>query len=291
MRNVAVIIPTLNEEHGIKTVIKGFQKEGYKNIFIIDGHSTDRTVQFAKAAGAKVLMQRGRGKGDAMRLALSEIDADCFVFIDGDGTYEPKEVGKLLKPVLNGEADMVVGRRARAAIPIVNRFGNWILNVLVRLFYGEGICDLGSGYRVLSRNVVKNTSLLTDYFEIETELTLECLEHGLRIKEIPISYGRRLGQTKLHPFRDGVRDVLTIIRIIRDYRPLLLFGVLGSVSFVIGGLLGIFVLNDFWSTGSFRYLGTGMLAMLCLILGVQLFSTGLLAEMTSSRLKRLKKIL
>lgn len=210
---VSVIIPTLNEEDTIFQLAKDFKEakgDFAVNVLVIDGHSTDGTVKWARRAGADVMFQTTRGKGMAMVEAVEALqDSDVCVFVDGDGTYLPCDLEKIVKPVLERRADMVVGSRLkgrleRGAIEPINSLGNSFYNLIVRLVYGKNVTDMLSGYRAIRTDAFKNLNLKGRHFEIEVEMTVKSLIKGMRVAEVPITYLRRKGKpTKLRPFRDG----------------------------------------------------------------------------------------
>jgi len=285
---IAVIIPALNEEKAVSKVILDFTKQGFKDIYVIDGGSKDDTVKFAKKAGAKVLFQNGKGKGDALRQALKEIDADIYVTVDADDTYDASRITELVEPVKNGEYAMVVAKRSSSEIPVFNRFGNFLFNTIVSVFYRYRLTDILSGYRVMSSELVRAVRLNSDDFEIETELTVEALENKFKILEIPTLYKPRIGETKLNPVRDGFRIGMTLVRLVRDYKPLKVFFGISFVCLIFGFVFGMRVVLDVLRTGEMHFVGSTVLSVLFIIIGIQFFSVGLLADMISRRLRKLE---
>lgn len=278
--DVCILIPTLNEEKSIGDVIDRFIKLGFTNIFVIDGHSTDRTVEIAKSRGAKVVLQSGKGKGQAIIEAFQILNDDVVVIIDGDGTYLPEEVHKLLEPIEKGIADHVVGNRfanfEKGAFTRLNLIGNKILNFFFRVMYGVELHDILSGYRALTRDVYKNVELKKHGFEIETELTVETLAKGFRIVEVPITYKKRHGRTKLKPFRDGIRIALTIYELLRRYSPGRYFYFFGMILILLGVFLGTIVVYD-WFRRVTHYL-LAILTALLIISGMQVLIFGVMSD-------------
>jgi glycosyltransferase (TIGR04182 family) len=217
-QDVCVLIPTLNEEESIESVVNDFKALGFENILVADGHSTDATVSRAERAGARIFLQSGSGKGQALKEVFEVIDQEYILLIDGDGTYLPSEGPRLLEPVLKGRADHVVGNRfARlkgGSLKRLNMFGNKIINRFFVLIYGIQLNDILSGYRAFTTEGVRMLDLSTPGFEIESEMTVESVKKGLNIIEVPITYMPRAAgtRTKLNPFRDGLKIVLTIFR-------------------------------------------------------------------------------
>ncbi|NOR46685.1 MAG: S-layer glycoprotein N-glycosyltransferase AglJ, partial [Methanosarcinaceae archaeon] len=231
--DVCILIPTLNEAATIEQLIKDFRAEGFDNILVIDGHSTDKTVEFAEAQGAKVVVQSGKGKGQALQDAFRLIDSDYIVMIDGDGTYLASDVHAVLGPVRNGEADHVMGNRQAnyepAAFTRLNLFGNRVLNKIFGFAYGEWLNDILTGYRAFTRDAVRSLELNKMGFETETEITVECIKKDLKTIEVPITYLARHSKaaTKLNPMKDGFKIGMTIYKLAKMHNPLFYFGVLG----------------------------------------------------------------
>ena len=281
---ITVLIPTLNEETAIGDVIEGFKKEGFTDIVVIDGHSTDRTRDIALEKGAEVIVQRGRGKGNAIKQAFSSIECDVLVLIDGDGTYIPSESKDLIKPILNDEADHVIGNRfaryEKGAFTRLNLIGNKLLNLAFRLTFGEKLHDILSGYRALKGELIRDLSLYSSGFEIEAELTAETLRRGYRIKEVPITYRARRGETKLRPLRDGLRIALTIYDLLKMHKPMRYFGFIGAVMIFLGFISGVYVVME-WMKGITHYL-LAILTALFIISGLQFVMFGVLGDLIVS---------
>ena len=204
-KDVCILIPTLNEEESIESVIKDFRALGFENILVVDGHSTDATLARAKKAGASVILQSGRGKGQALKEVFEKIDEKYILLIDGDGTYLPSEAIGLLEPVLNGKADHVVGNRLvnikGGALNRLNMFGNKIINRFFVLIYRVRLNDILSGYRAFTSEGIRSLDLSMPGFEIESEITIQSVKKGLRIFEVPITYMPRPavpGQSSIH---------------------------------------------------------------------------------------------
>ncbi len=277
---VTVVIPTLNEEEGIGEVVDGFVRQGFRNILVVDGGSKDRTREIAAEKGAKVIVQEGKGKGKAVAQAFEIVNSDIIVLIDGDGSYLPGEVAKLLEPIEKGKADHVVGNRfanyEKGAFTRMNLVGNKILNFFFRLAYGVELHDILSGYRALTKQVYKNVELKKPGFEVETELTVETIAKGFRIVEVPITYRKREGKTKLHPLVDGFRIARTIYELVRRYSPARYLYFAGLVFILAGLATGIYVVVE-WFARVTHYL-LAILTALFIITGVQLIMFGLIAD-------------
>lgn len=278
--NITVIIPTLNEEKTIGEVIDRFKRIGYNDILVIDGNSTDKTREIAREKGAKVVVQSGKGKGQAIAEAFEIVESDVVVLIDGDGTYLPEEVDKLLKPILTNKAEHVIGNRfanyEKDAFTRLNLIGNKIINFLFRICYGVEVHDILSGYRALTREVYKNVELKKHGFEIETELTVETLAKGFRIAEVPITYKKRKGRTKLKPIRDGIKIGKTVYELITRYSPARYLYFVGFALMFIGFLIGIYVVLD-WFKGISHFL-LAVLTTLLILSGIQLTMFGVISD-------------
>jgi glycosyltransferase involved in cell wall biosynthesis len=240
---LAVLIPCLNEEATVGTVVTDFRRElPEAAIWVVDNGSTDRTTAVAAAAGARVIREPRRGKGFALRIAFRDIDADVYVLADGDGQLPAESVHELIRPVLEGRADMVVGSRAlagRTSHRFVNNLGNMVFSRLLRILLGVRVTDVLSGYRAMNRLLVKSLPLAAHNFEIEVELTIKTSQRSYRIAEVPFEVRPRPAVTPphLHVVRDGARIGWAILLLLRDYRPMAFFGSLGLVLFAIAALL------------------------------------------------------
>lgn len=279
MKEVCILIPTLNEEESIGGIIREFKDNGFENIFVIDGNSTDSTREIAKREGARVEIQRGKGKGAAVRQAFELIESEIIVMIDGDGTYSPSEAGTLLEPIVNDEADQVIGNRFGfgGAFTRLHRIGNWAVNKVFGLGYGIKLSDILSGYRAFTKECVEKMSLEKSGFEIEAEMAIESVKKGIRIKEVPITYKKRKGATKLNSFRDGFRIFYTLYMLARTHNPMFYFGIIGTLFIVIGIFSGFYVVVE-WYKGTTHVLLTVFTSLL-IITGVQFFMFGIFGDL------------
>ena len=283
---VCILIPTLNEEKTIEGIIKEFKSLGFSDILVIDGHSTDGTVGKAKNAGARVVIQSGTGKGQAVSQAFRLITSKYVVMIDGDGTYLPEEVDKLLEPVVSGQADHVIGNRfanyQKGAFTGLNLFGNRILNKIFGFAYGIWLRDILSGYRAFNNNAIKQIELNTTGFEVETEITVECVKKDLKIVEVPITYLARVSgaATKLQPVRDGFRIASTIYLLARTHNPLFYFNIIGGLLTISGMAVGFYVVNE-WLKG-INHIPLTILSTLLIVTGIQMFIFAILSDLIVS---------
>ncbi|MCW3134224.1 MAG: S-layer glycoprotein N-glycosyltransferase AglJ [Methanophagales archaeon] len=276
---VCVLIPTLDEEETIGMVIRGFKSEGFENVFVIDGNSKDSTREIAKREGARVEIQRGRGKGAAVKQAFELIEDEVIVMIDGDGTYSPSEVGKLIDPIVKGEAEHVIGNRFAygGAFAKLHRLGNWVLNKIFGFGYGIRLNDILSGYRALTRDAVKKMNLEVEGFEIEAEMAIESVKKGIKIKEVPIRYEKRKGKSKLNFVRDGSKIAYTLYVLARTHNPIFYFGIIGFLFISAGILSGIYVVLE-WFKG-ITHVPLAVLTSLLIISGVQFLIFGLFGDL------------
>ena len=285
-----VLIPCLNEATTIGRLVADFRRDlPQATIVVLDNGSTDGSAEQAAAAGATVLVVPRRGKGHVLRAALDRVRADCYVIVDGDGTYASGDVLKLIDPVARGEADMVVGARSLLARPDamrpLHRWGNRIIVNFLNLCFHADLKDILSGYRVLSGETVRRLPLLAPGFEVETELTLECLERDFRILEVPISYRARPdgSRSKLNSFRDGYRIVMTIMALLRDYRPMTFFTALAGGILLAGMLGGLVVVLDFLRTGMVPRLPLAILSSALVLLAAVFLVTGFVVSAINRR--------
>lgn len=288
--NVTIVVPTLNEEKGIGSVVSDFKKLGYE-VLVVDGNSKDRTREIAQQNGAKVILQTGKGKGNAVSDAFKILESDVVVLVDGDGSYPAEEVNKLLEPIKNGIADHVIGNRfhsyEKGSFTRLNLVGNKILNLFFRFAYGISLNDILSGYRAMRKEVYKSVEIQKSGFEVEVELTVETLAKGFRVAEVPISYRRREGKTKLKPIRDGFRIGRAIYEMLRRYSPARYIYLLGAIFVFLGLISGSYVVYG-WLKGVTHIL-LAMLTILFILMGVQFFVFGLITHLLFRSTMELRK--
>lgn len=297
--DACILIPALNEGKTIGELVKQFKSLGYPNILVIDGHSTDDTVKKAENAGAKVIVQSGKGKGQAVSQAFRLITGKYVVMIDGDGTYLPEEVDKLLEPVVTGVADQVIGNRfanyQKGAFTRLNLFGNKLLNKIFGFAYGVWLEDILSGYRAFNINAIKQIELNRTGFEVETEITVECVKKELKIIEVPITYFARVSgaATKLQPLRDGLKIVSTIYLLARTHNPLFYFNLIGGLLSISGVAIGIYVVDEWLK--NITHVPLTILATLLIVIGIQMFIFAILSDLIVSvhkeNMRMMRKIL
>jgi hypothetical protein len=293
---LAVLIPCYNEEIAVPLVIRGFRQAlPAAQIYVYDNSSTDRTAEVAAQEGAIVGYEPFPGKGNVMRRMFSDIEADVYVLVDGDDTYDPQIAPKLVKMLLDRQLDMVNGARVSTvqdAYRFGHRFGNRVLTGLVQVIFGKQFGDMLSGYRVFSRRFVKSFPAISSGFEIETELTVHALELRMKTAEVPTRYKERPkgSSSKLNTIRDGLRILRMIGHLLKEERPLMFFG----CTFVVLALLSIGltvpVVLEFLRTGLVPRLPTAVLSLGIMLLAFLSMACGLILDTVTHSRRELKRL-
>ncbi|KXS46848.1 MAG: dolichol-phosphate mannosyltransferase [Methanohalophilus sp. T328-1] len=284
--DVCILIPTLNEGATIGQLIEDFNTEGFGNIFVIDGNSSDDTQEIANKMGARVVAQTGKGKGQAVQDALAMIDDPYVIMIDGDGTYLAKDVHSMLEPLEAGRADHVIGNRFAdfdpGAFTKLNLIGNKILNKFFSVIYRKNLVDILSGYRGFTNQAIRELELHETGFEIESEIAVDSMKKEHRVEVVPITYRPRPdeGDTKLNPLKDGFGIGSTIYKMAKFHNPMFYFGIMGAILTLSGILLGIYVVSE-WMIGITHIPMTTLTALL-IISGIQMFIFGMLSDLVVS---------
>jgi len=284
---IAVLIPCYNEALTIAKVIGDFRRElPDAAIYVFDNNSTDATAEIARQSGAVVINEPRQGKGNVVRSMFRKIEADLYVMIDGDDTYPAGFVHRLLEPVRSGEADMCVGdRHSNGTYRQENKrpfhdFGNQLVKRCINTLFNAKLHDIMSGYRVFSRRFVKNMAVNSSGFEIETEMTLHCLDKRFDLVEIPIDYRDRPegSFSKLNTFSDGIKILKTIFWIFKDYKPLAFFSAVSLLFFILGLLAGIPVVVEFIKTAYVAKVPSAILAIGLMVISVLSLFSGFLLD-------------
>lgn len=281
---LAVILPCHNEANSIGKVVGDFRRElPTAHVYVIDNKSDDDTAARATAAGATVISEPMKGKGNAVRRAFSEIEADIYVIADGDGTYDTACAGAMVDRLISGHLDMVVGvRRAlqAGAYRTGHRWGNQLFNAIVRSLFGDKFSDIFSGYRVFSRRFVKSFPALSTGFEIETEMSVHAIHLRLPTAEMETDYSERGdgGVSKLKTYRDGFRILLTVVKLLKAVRPLALFSTLAAIFLSLALALGMPILWHFAQTNTVPRIPTTVGVVGLIVLGAISLITGIILD-------------
>ena len=257
MKKVAVLIPCYNEEKTVEKVVADYRRAlPQADIYVYDNNSTDRTAELARKAGAIVRREYRQGKGNVIRSMFRQIDADCYLMIDGDDTYPAENAREMVEYVLSGQADMVIGDRLSSTYFTENKrpfhnMGNVLVRRLINWLFHSNINDIMTGYRAFSKAFVKGFPVLSRGFEIETEMSIHAVDKNFLLKEIPVTYRDRPdgSESKLNTYSDGFRVLKTIFRLVREYRPLAFFSAFALLFLLITLILFLPVFVDYLRTG------------------------------------------
>jgi len=293
---VAVLIPCYNEATPIANVVGDFQAAlPGADVYVYDNNSTDDTAEVARAAGAIVRTETQQGKGNVVRRMFADIEADVYVMVDGDNTYEAAAAPALVGRLLDDTLDMVSGCRVteiEEAYRPGHRFGNWMLTSLVANIFGKRTKDMLTGYRVFSRRFVKSFPALSRGFEIETELTVHALELRMPIADVDTAYIDRLpgSDSKLNTIRDGLRILRMIVLLVKEERPFALFGGIGALLGLISLILGGPIVAEFAQTGLVPRFPTAILASAIMVIAVLAVMTGLILDTVTVGRREMKRM-
>ena len=285
--NTAVIIPCYNEAVTIGKVIDDFHRElPGATVYVYDNNSTDGTSQIALEHGATVRLEPRQGKGNVCRQMFRDIDAACYLMVDGDDTYPAESARALCDPIIAGEADMTVGDRlsngtyAEENKRAFHGFGNDLVRSMIKWIYGYSFEDVMTGYRAMSQPFVKTFPVLSEGFQIETELSIHAVDHRWRIKDIPVEYRDRPAgsESKLDTVGDGIKVIAMIGTLFKDYRPLKFFSLIVLLFAAIGLALGIPIIIEYLRTGLVPRFPTAMLAASFMFLCGLSLATGLILD-------------
>ena len=293
---VAVLVPCFNESKTIASVVRKFRLAmPSAAIYVYNNNSTDETVAIAKDAGAIVRSEERQGKGHVVRRMFADIQADCYVMVDGDDTYDPDAAPQAAALIREG-VDFVNIARIDADISAYRRghkLGNAMLTGIVRVFFGRQVSDMLSGYKVLSRRFVKSFPAMSRGFETETELTVHALEMRMPMAELSAPYRERPqgSVSKLRTYRDGWRILMLISRLIKEERPFAFFSMLAAVLVAIGLTLGISVVIEFLKTGLVPRLPTAVLSLGFIVLSALSMLAGIILDVVTKARQELKRLI
>jgi len=292
MPEIAVIIPCYNEEATIAKVVTDFATVlPGAQVYVYDNNSSDKSAEYARSAGALLRFEKIQGKGSVVRRAFADVEADIYVLVDGDDTYDPTAVAQLIKTLLDGPYDMVNGTRAErsdAAYRMGHRFGNKVISAIVAMLFGRACRDVLTGYRVFSRRFVKSFPAIARGFEIETELTVHALQLRMPMTDVDTSYKERPAGSfsKLNTLRDGFKILFTIMYLVKEEKPLVFFGFISFILTLAALFFGVPLVQEFVQTGLVPRLPTAVLATGLMILSFLAITSGLILDsLTRARLE------
>lgn len=297
-KTIAVLIPCYNESATIEKVVKDWQKALPKaDIYVYDNNSKDNTDKIAAKAGAIVRYEYKQGKGNVIRSMFRDIDADCYIMVDGDDTY-PVENGKeMCDLILEGKADMVIGDRLSSTYFTENKrpfhnFGNKIVRFLINKLFKNDVKDIMTGYRAFSYEFVKSFPVLSKGFEIETEMTIHAVDKNFKLVEIPVTYRDRPegSESKLNTYSDGFKVLKTIATLFKEYKPSLFFSIISLVLLIASLILGIPVFVDYFKTGIVLRFPTLIVSSIILVLAILLWVAGIILEVINKKHKQLYEL-
>jgi glycosyltransferase involved in cell wall biosynthesis len=291
---IAAIIPCYNEELTIKQVISDLTAfVPTAEIYVFDNNSTDKTVAIAREAGAKIIHERRQGKGYVVQSMFNKIKADIYVMVDGDNTYCLNELPRMINTIIEQQADMVIGTRlnqfTKRAFRKLHLFGNKLVRTLVNRLFQAELTDIMSGFRVMSKQFVKNIHIISPGFEVETEMTIKALKNGFQIKEVDVDYKERPhgSISKLNTFSDGWKVIKTLFIIFKDYKPLIFFSSTALLFAILAIVAGFPVILDYIHTRYINHLPLAIFASGTMIFAIILLVTGIILDSINKRFDEL----
>ena len=295
MDTIAVLIPCYNESQTIAKVVKDYREALPEAvIYVYDNNSTDHTDEAAREAGAIVRYEYRQGKGNVIRSMFRDIDAECYLMIDGDDTYPAENARSMVNHILSGRADMVIGDRLSSTYFTENKrpfhnTGNRLVRGLINTIFTSDIKDIMTGYRAFNYEFVKSFPILSKGFEIETEMSIHALDKNFKLLEVPVTYRDRPAGSvsKLNTYKDGFRVLKTIARLFRDYKPFAFFGWLGLLCFIIATIFFVPVLQAYFSTGLVAMFPTLIVCSGIYVVSFLLWMSGLILDVIAKKHRQL----
>lgn len=295
MDTIAVLIPCYNESQTIAKVVKDYREALPEAvIYVYDNNSTDHTDEAAREAGAIVRYEYRQGKGNVIRGMFRDIDAECYLMIDGDDTYPAENARSMVNHILSGRADMVIGDRLSSTYFTENKrpfhnTGNRLVRGLINTIFTSDIKDIMTGYRAFNYEFVKSFPILSKGFEIETEMSIHALDKNFKLLEVPVTYRDRPAGSvsKLNTYKDGFRVLKTIARLFRDYKPFAFFGWLGLLCFIIATIFFVPVLQAYFSTGLVAKFPTLIVCSGIYVVSFLLWMSGLILDVIAKKHRQL----
>lgn len=299
MSQIAVIIPCYNESQTIAKVISDYRAIlPEAEIYVYDNNSTDGTDKIALKAGAIVRYEHRQGKGNVIRSMFRDIDADCYLMIDGDDTYPAENAREMCNLVLEKGVDMVIGDRLSSTYFEENKrpfhnLGNSLVRSLINWLFHANVKDIMTGYRAFSYSFVKHFPVLSQGFEIETEMTIHALDKNFLLKEVPVKYRDRPegSESKLNTFSDGIKVLMTIARMLRDYRPLFFFTMIAGGFMIVASSLFVPVFLEYIETGLVPRFPTMIVSGMLALLGFMFFFCGVVLDVITKKHRQLFEIM
>lgn len=285
-QKIAVLIPCYNEAKTIEKVVKDYKKAlPMADIYVYDNNSTDGTDKIARKAGAIVRYEYRQGKGNVIRTMFRDIDADCYLMIDGDDTYPAESAVEMCELVLSGRADMVIGDRLSSTYFVENKrlfhnFGNKIVRFSINFLFKNKVKDIMTGYRAFSYEFVKGFPILSKGFEIETEMTIHAVDKNFKIVEVPVTYRDRPSGSvsKLNTYSDGIKVLNTIAVLFKEYKPFYFFGLISLLLLLLSLIFGVPVIIEFFETGLVPRFPTLIVSGVFLTLAFLFWITGIILD-------------
>lgn len=289
MTKIAVLIPCYNEGEAIYKVVNDFRSQlPESDIYVYDNNSKDNTAAEATRAGAIVRFESRQGKGHVVRRMFCDIEADVYLMVDGDGTYDFTRARELVNTLLANQLDMVIGTRVEktsTAHRAGHKLGNKLFNFALKLLFKSNFKDIFSGYRAFSKRMVKSFPAISNGFDIETELSVHALNLKLPVKEVETDFFDRIAgtQSKLSTFKDGFKIGLRMLSLFKDFRPFLLFSIISTILVSLGLYLGVVVIQEFLQTGLVARIPSALLCVGFMVLGFLSFACGLILDCMSNQ--------
>lgn len=296
---IAVLIPCYNEAKTIEKVVKEYKKVlPEADIYVYDNNSTDGTDKIAEKVGAIVKYEYKQGKGNVIRSMFKQIDANCYLMIDGDDTYPSESAREMCDYVLKGQADMVIGDRLSSTYFNENKrpfhnCGNVLVRSLINILFKSKVRDIMTGYRAFSYDFVKTFPVLSKGFEIETEMTIHALDKNFLLKEIPVEYRDRPegSESKLNTFSDGFKVLKTIARLFKEYKPTIFFSILSILFLMISLIFGVPVFEEYFKTGLVPRYPTLIFSGFMLMIAILMFICGIILEVVVKKNRQLFELI
>ena len=298
-KKIAVLIPCYNESKTIEKVVKDYKKVlPEADIYVYDNNSTDGTDKIAKKAGAIVCYEYKQGKGNVIRSMFKDIDADCYLMIDGDDTYPKENAREMCDLILSKKADMVIGDRLSSTYFQENKrpfhnFGNKLVRGLINTLFKSNVRDIMTGYRAFSYEFVKTFPVLSKGFEIETEMTIHALDKNFLLKEIPVEYRDRPAGSvsKLSTYSDGFKVLKTIARLFKEYKPTIFFSLISILFLIISLIFGVPVFVEYFKTGFVPRYPTLIFSGFMLMISILMFICGIILEVVVKKHRQLFELI